>query len=486
MSLLAYTSLAVLAYLLLRWLNKRQRRLPLPPGPKGYPTIGNLFDMPTSFVGHHFDLKDTDIIYLNVTGTPTIILNSFEASFELMEKRSNIYASRPKLPMLELMGWDRDFLMMEYGKDWKMHRKLFVQEFPQAETGKHDSPIITGNRTLLANILNDPENYREHIRNMVGSIIISITYGIDTKPQSDPHLENAEKALDAFLEAVNPGQFTVNAIPWLKYLPDWFPGAAFKRQAKEWKSLYQKMANVPFKVTKDNISKAQALKSGTRKDIVKETAASMYEAGTDTAHTGLMSFILAMLCFPEYQVKAQQEIDRVVGSERLPDLGDKDSLPYCNAIMREVSRWLPVASLIIRYIYYEDEYRGYRIPKNSTILSNAWAISHDEDTYPSPEQFNPERWIKDDKLDTDMRDTTAIFGFGRRICPRRFVANSMMFLTIVTILAAFDIGKSDGEDEPKVEYTSAIQNRPVPFKCKIKPRSEVHARLVREGYEDLE
>uniref|UniRef100_A0A0W0GEM3 Putative cytochrome P450 n=2 Tax=Moniliophthora roreri TaxID=221103 RepID=A0A0W0GEM3_MONRR len=114
------------------------------------------------------------------------------------------------------------------------------------------------------------------------------------------------------------------------------------------------------------------------------------------------------------------------------------------------------------------------------------AISHDEDTYPSPEQFNPERWTKDDKLDTDMRDTTAIFGFGRRICPGRFVANSMMFLTIVTILAAFDIGKSDGEDEPKVEYTSAIQNRPVPFKCKIKPRSEVHARLVREGFEDLE
>ncbi|EEB98550.1 hypothetical protein MPER_01919, partial [Moniliophthora perniciosa FA553] len=124
--------------------------------------------MPTSFAGHHFERVgkelNTDIIYLNVAGTPIVILNSFEASFELMEKRSSVYASRPKLPMLELMGWDRDFVMMEYGKDWKMHRKLFVQEFPQAETRKHDSPIVKGNRRLLANILNDPDNYRDHIR----------------------------------------------------------------------------------------------------------------------------------------------------------------------------------------------------------------------------------------------------------------------------------------------------------------------------------
>ncbi|EEB93814.1 hypothetical protein MPER_07486, partial [Moniliophthora perniciosa FA553] len=197
-----------------------------------------------------------------------------------------------------------------------------------------------------------------------------------------------------------------NVVPWLKYLPDWFPGAAFKRQAKEWKNLYQRTATTPFEVTKDNIlSDSANVEIGYTEDIVKETAASMYE--------GLVSFILAMLCFPEYQAKAQQEIDRVIGSGRLPNLDDKDSLPYCNAIMCEVLRWLPIGSFTIRYINHEDEYRGYHIPKNSTVFSNFWAICHDEETYPSPEQFNPERWIKDGKLDPAKRNTTAIFGFGR-------------------------------------------------------------------------
>ncbi|ESK83209.1 cytochrome p450 [Moniliophthora roreri MCA 2997] len=339
---------------------------------------------------------------------------------------------------------------------------------------------------------------------MTGSIIISVTYGIDTKSEGDPYIEIAEKALDVFMNALNPSTFVVDSLPWLKYIPDWFPGAAFKRKAKEWRKLYENMATIPFEVTKNGMFKGTARNSfvlnslqrlfedgesvGYTEDTVRETAASMYEAGTDTVFTGLLSFILAMVCFPEYQVKAQEELDKVIGPGRLPDFTDKNSLPYCTAIMHEVMRWQTIGPVgVIHFIHVEDEYRGYRIPKDSTVIPNAWAILHDEEMYPDPYRFNPDRWIKDGKINPDVRDTTAGFGFGRRICPGRFLAQSVMFLTIATMLTAFEITKAIDDHgnviEPTAEYISSLQNRPAPFMRTIKPRSEQLSRLIQEGFE---
>ncbi|KAI3617022.1 cytochrome p450 [Moniliophthora roreri] len=323
---------------------------------------------------------------------------------------------------------------------------------------------------------------------MTGSIIISVTYGIDTKSEGDPYIEIAEKALDVFMNALNPSTFVV-----VSYLPqlhsddaNWFPGAAFKRKAKEWRKLYENMATIPFEVTKNGMRLFEDGESvGYTEDTVRETAASMYE---DTVFTGLLSFILAMVCFPEYQVKAQEELDKVIGPGRLPDFTDKNSLPYCTAIMHEVMRWQTIGPVgVIHFIHVEDEYRGYRIPKDSTVIPNAWAILHDEEMYPDPYRFNPDRWIKDGKINPDVRDTTAGFGFGRRICPGRFLAQSVMFLTIATMLTAFEITKAIDDHgnviEPTAEYISSLQNRPAPFMCTIKPRSEQLSRLIQEGFE---
>ncbi|KAK1220151.1 hypothetical protein PQX77_017099, partial [Marasmius sp. AFHP31] len=122
-----------------------------------------------------------------------------------------------------------------------------------------------------------------------------------------------------------------------------------------------------------------------------------------------------MTLYPEYQRKAQEEIDRVVGGSRLPDHRDRESLIYLEAISREVQRWQTIGPTgIVHFIHVEDEYRGYRIPKNSTVVPNLWAVLHDEKMYPDPYTFNPDRWIKDGKINTEIRDTTVGFGFGRR------------------------------------------------------------------------
>ena len=80
-----------------------------------------------------------------------------------------------------------------------------------------------------------------------------------------------------------------------------------------------------------------------------------------------------MTLHPEIQRKAQEEVDRVIGNDRLPTLSDRGSLPYIEAIILEVLRWQPIVPLNIPHTCtVDDEYEGYRIPKGAIIMVNIW------------------------------------------------------------------------------------------------------------------
>lgn len=85
------------------------------------------------------------------------------------------------------------------------------------------------------------------------------------------------------------------------------------------------------------------------------------------------AFFLAMVQFPEAQKMAQQELDAVVGPDRLPDFADREALPYVRAVIKETIRWHTVAPIGISHrTVEEDEYNGYRIPAGSAVVPNAW------------------------------------------------------------------------------------------------------------------
>ena len=80
-----------------------------------------------------------------------------------------------------------------------------------------------------------------------------------------------------------------------------------------------------------------------------------------------------MTIHPEAQHRAQEELDHVVGRERLPDFSDQESLPYINALLKEVLRWFPILPLGVPHLATcEDEYQGLRIPKDTVIFPNIW------------------------------------------------------------------------------------------------------------------
>jgi len=82
---------------------------------------------------------------------------------------------------------------------------------------------------------------------------MSLVYGHDISPTNDYYVGLAEAAVGKLADSLFPGANTVNAIPALRYLPAWFPGAGFKRFANEAKKLTDQMLNVPLKLVEAKI-----------------------------------------------------------------------------------------------------------------------------------------------------------------------------------------------------------------------------------------
>lgn len=100
---------------------------------------------------------------------------------------------------------------------------------------------------------------------------------------------------------------------------------------------------------------------------------SLLEGGSDTTSSTTYAFIQAMMVFQDVQKKAQEEIDRVVGPNRLPTIEDYPNLPYIRCCMKETLRWMPTVVMGVPHCTTkDDEYNGWKIPKGTTIINNVW------------------------------------------------------------------------------------------------------------------
>lgn len=169
-----------------------------------------------------------------------------------------------------------------------------------------------------------------------------------------------------------------------------------------------------------------------------------------------------MMLHPDVQAPAQAEVDGLIAREqRLPEIRDRKSLPYLDAIMKEVLRWATPAPVgLFHCSAADDEYNGFYIPAKTTVISNIWAMFHNPDEYPDPFKFDPERFIASNGGGTAYNPLDITFGFGRRICPGQHVAEASMFIQMATFLAILNVAKGVGEDgreiEPEIEFTTTI------------------------------
>jgi cytochrome P450 len=502
-------TLLLLAGLLLvaLYVDFSSKRSTHPPGPRGLPVIGNLLDMPTNDEWLQYrkwsEEFKSDIIYLNVFGTQIVVTNTLQSTLDLLEKRSSKYSGRPRIPMAELMGLEWSFILMPYGDEWRAHRRLAAKGFDAHVIPKYNLTFTRNAHDLLRRLLESPEAWHEHVRHQVGAMIIEVSYGLDVLHKNDPFIESADKAAATFAMAIKPGAFLVNTVPILKYVPSWFPGAGFQRKAKEWKRYDDAVLEAPFKALQEEIANGAArpsfaqrclqdmdpkIATAYQERVIKGTSAAMYGGGSDTSVSFLATFVLAMLKYPSVQRRAQAELDSVLGPDRLPTFDDMPDLPYLAALVKECHRWEVVLPLAIPHMLTaDDEYRGWFLPSGTLVIPNSWAILNDPNVYPEPSVFKPERFLKDGKIDPDVQDSElAVFGYGRRICPGRRLANAFTWLSTGYVLASFTVEQAVASDgmpiEPTVKYCSGTIRHPDTFECAFTPRSEDTRDMIGSAY----
>ncbi|KAI0340919.1 cytochrome P450 [Trametopsis cervina] len=483
-----------------KW-NKRSRGLPLPPGPRGWPIIGNLLALPSEgqpwMVYRDWSYKHGNIMSMNVLGAHIVILSSADIAADLLDKRSSIYSDRALSTMDELTGWGWNFGLMPYGQEWRSIRRVFHQYFEQPAVLNYWDKQTKEVHAFLRRMLEHEGAIEEaSVRQTMASIILNIVYGMSITSMDDPYLKLVTKSMEVLIKVKTFGAFWINFMPFLKHLPLWTPGASAVKYAARWRPTVMQTVNKPFEevlngenqedsMALDLITKLRSSGAmGTDAERHARYATGVAYAGaSDTTASLLGTFFCMMAALPDVQKKAQSELDNIVGRERLPSYEDRTSLPYIEAVILECLRWLPVAPLGMPHrLTRDDYYEGYFLPAGTVILPNIWAMFYDPKDYPDPEKFNPERFLKDGKINRDVRNPELVFGFGRRICPGRFLALDTAFITVSSVLHTFDVVPSVDERgnalDPIPRATLGQSSYPDRLNCMLQPRSDAAAKLI--------
>ncbi|KAJ7092120.1 cytochrome P450 [Mycena crocata] len=472
----------------------RGRRGTLPPGPVGLPLIGNVLDMPSVTEWLTFadwGAKWGGLCSVTLLGQPIVILNSASAMEEI-DTKGSVFSTRPRLPMAgELVGYNQTLVLISYGARFRTFRKHFAKLIGTPGVMRQFIPVVESEtRRFLKRLLAKPssDNISAHVRKLTGAIILRITYGIEVQEEEDPFVTLIEHANDNFNLATAPGAFLVDVFPAMLYIPEFL--APFKRTARVWARATKNMVEAPYLFVRRQMTAGTApvsfvsslledeekLSEEEVRDI-KYTASSLYGGGADTTAASLYAFFLAMVLSPDVQRQAQAEIDSVIGGSRLPRFSDRAQLPYVSAVVTELFRWHSVAPLGVPHAALEDTVvNGYVIPKGTIIIANLWNMLNNPTTYPSPASFNPARYLGA----LPQRDPRQLcFGFGRRVCPGRELAEASLFSCVATTLAVFNITRAPGEGPlPVHENLQGTISHAKPFDCVVKPRSERAVALI--------
>ncbi|KAJ3887383.1 cytochrome P450 [Lentinula edodes] len=487
--LVGVTALTLLVLHLVLARNRKQ----LPPGPRGLPILGNVLELATAsqiwLIFDRWKYQYGPIMYLNMAGKNIVVLNTQAAATELLERRSANYSDRPKNVVAEYLGSQLSMPFARYGKPWQSMRRA-GHAVLNARVSTQYQPVQIEEAIILAHdLLCDTSSPLLTKINRSASTILSVIYGkqslsldsqvrlpfklTDTSDElrltPDP-LETLSNIAHRFTNALYPGAYLVDVLPIFDYLPATI--AKWKKNARKDFSRISAIFETYFDDAMRNDQHRSSLCVSLTEDQVAEglsdvekawVAGSLSVAALETTSTTLMLFLYAMVLHPSVQQHAQRELDRVV------------------------LRWQPAIPLAVPHTAIEDDwYEGYFIPKGTACIPNVWSMNRDRDIYgPDADQFRPERFLQQTEKGTafvlrqeyEVDDGHCAYGFGRRVCLGRHVADNALFIDICMILWALCI-------EPETPTGPPAKQRPskdiliahetpssIPdFQCRFLPR----------------
>ncbi|XP_067316999.1 cytochrome P450 2G1-like [Anolis sagrei] len=197
----------------------------------------------------------------------------------------------------------------------------------------------------------------------------------------------------------------------------------------------------------------------------------LFIAGTETVSSTLRYGFLLMMKYPEVEEKVHQEIDRVVGRNRVPAVKDRMNMPYTNAVIHEIQRLVDILPVALpRKVTEDTELRGYLLPKDTNIITFLGSALHDPKYFSDPEIFNPQHFL-DEEGHFKKNDAFVPFSSGKRVCVAESMARMELFLYFTTILQNFFVKSSlDPKDIDISPQLSGFSKIPPVYQLCLVPR----------------
>ncbi|KAJ8299758.1 hypothetical protein KUTeg_023818 [Tegillarca granosa] len=456
-------TLALIVYL------KRKKRQNPPPGPAGYPFIGNTFDV--DVLRLHLTLTKWaeiygDIYEVNLFGSTVIVLNSPELirNAFLTEPNASLFSGRILDSLtFELFHECKDIAFGTYNEPWIKRRKLGHKILKAYGEGMREieKSVTEELRYVVSKLENyvgksfDPEVFINDFLNQIVSILL-------TGRRHDVSSANAFlKTMETYDKRVNdvldPSVlYLINWLPFMRYIPSKVSRLyhetkqsqkAFEEQIRQEQKM--KLSNGMIRALYDELErlrKTDADSDWLTEESIFAILTNMIAGGILTSKGTMLTAIRILLERKDIQRRIQSEVDQVVGPQRPPTLLDRKNMPYTEAFLLEVMRYGTNLALAVPHCLMDDtNLAGYDLKKGSMVLMNLWKIHHD------------------DFLN---------FGIGKRSCLGEAFARSRMFLFISTIMQHFTFEpetESIAKFDPRDMKPTAVR-MPQSYKCRVEKR----------------
>ncbi|CAG8524534.1 5423_t:CDS:2 [Cetraspora pellucida] len=204
-------------------------------------------------------------------------------------------------------------------------------------------------------------------------------------------------------------------------------------------------------------------------DEIRGNLLEAFMGGTETSPNAFC-YISYYLCkHPLIKQKVLSEIDSVFpksSNKFCVKLDDLLKLKYCEAVIKETLRLMPVIGLNTRYVTEECEIAGYRWPAGTLFHLNILSANRDPELWPNPEVFDPDRFYNNDQ---NNKKFLPIFGGGLRICPGRKLAIVEILTLMASIYKNFNFELMNIHEPLKIS-TNGVIPKVLEMKVKISPR----------------
>nr|AYV88866.1 cytochrome P450 oxidase CYP77B33 [Polygala tenuifolia] len=444
----------------------------LPPGPPGWPLVGNLFQVilqrrPFIFVVRDLRAKYGPIFTMQMGQRTLVIVTSAELIHEALVQRGAEFASRPAdSPIRLIFSMGKCAInSAQYGPLWRTLRRNFVTELINPTRIKQCSWIRKWALETHMRRLQQEASERGFVEVMsncrltICSVLICLCFGAKITEERIKHIESVLK--DVMLMTTPK-------------LPDFLPVLTplFRRQVKEAKELRKKQLEclVPLLRRRKAYVESGGNVVGCGETVMASPVGAAYidslfslevpgrgklgeeelvtlcseiiNAGTDTSATTAEWALLHLVTNQDIQEKLYDEIIRTVGRDGVVTESDVEKMSYLNAVVKETFRRHPPSHFVLSHAAMSDtELGGYSIPADASVeFYTAW-VTEDPENWEDPGEFRPERFLYGDGVNVDVTGTKGIkmlpFGAGRRICPAWTLGTLHINLLLAKMVQAF-------------------------------------------------